>query len=268
MHPIERLRFVARSTEAPHGALASEAAQALSAFTDDPAVLLTACRRVVARQPGAAPLVWLSARVLLATDPGREVWEAAGELAADATSTQLARALPDGATTVVLGWPELGAEALARRGDLHVLVVDAGEAGDALVGQLLRRDADATSVPADGLGAAVAAADLVVLEATAVGPESFLAVAGSRAAAAVARHAGAPVWLVAGVGRLLPQRMWDGVAAAAVPVVAEPWDVAVEVVPLDLVDRVVGPTGLTTVAEALARTDCPVAPELFAGIAL
>ena len=31
----------------------------------------------------------------------------------------------------------------------------------------------------------------------------------------------------------------------------------------DLVDQVVGPSGLETVTEALARTDCPIAPELF-----
>ena len=33
--------------------------------------------------------------------------------------------------------------------------------------------------------------------------------AGSHAAAAVAHHAGVPVWVVAGVGRVLPQRMWE-----------------------------------------------------------
>jgi hypothetical protein len=46
---------------------------------------------------------------------------------------------------------------------------------------------------------------------------------------------------------------------------AEPWDADDEFVPLDLVDRVVGPRGPETVADALARIDCPVAPELFRG---
>jgi hypothetical protein len=103
----------------------------------------------------------------------------------------------------------------------------------------------------------------VLLESPAIGPTEFLAVSGSRAAAAVARHAGVPVWLVGGVGRLLPQRMWDGLRARIEP--DEPWDAEDEVVPLDLVDRIVGSRGPETVAEALQHIDCPVAPELFKG---
>ena len=45
----------------------------------------------------------------------------------------------------------------------------------------------------------------------------------------------------------------------------EVWDADDEAVPLDLVDRIVGPDGIREVAEALRRTDCPVAPELFKG---
>jgi hypothetical protein len=96
-----------------------------------------------------------------------------------------------------------------------------------------------------------------------VSPKEFLAVSGSRAAAAVARHRGAPVWLVAGVGRLLPERMWLPVREQVLD--DESWDGDDEAVPLDLVDRVVGPSGPLEVAEALRRTDCPVAPELFKG---
>jgi len=45
----------------------------------------------------------------------------------------------------------------------------------------------------------------------------------------------------------------------------ETWDADDEAVPLDLVDRIVGPTGPLEVAAALRRTDCPVVPELFKG---
>ena len=38
---------------------------------------------------------------------------------------------------------------------------------------------------------------------------------------------------------------------------------AEEMVPLDLVDSVVGPSGLRPTREAVARSDCPVAPELL-----
>jgi hypothetical protein len=109
----------------------------------------------------------------------------------------------------------------------------------------------------------VAASELVLLEAGAVAPTEFMAVSGSRSAAAVARHAGIPIWLVAGVGRFLPERMWTPMRAAALS--EDPWDCDDEVVPLDLVDVIVGPAGVQSVAEALRRTDCPVAPELFKG---
>lgn len=263
MHPIERLRYVARASGAPQEALVQETARALTAFDDDPHGLVTACRRIVSRQPTSGPLVWFTARVLCAGDPRREIWEAAGELAADGTAAELAHALPQDATVVVLGWPDVIGDALPRRGDLDILVVDTLGEGSGLVGLLLRTDAEAdvTDVPQAGLGAAAAEADLVLLESTAVGPTEFLAVSGSRAAAAVARHAGVPVWLSAGIGRLLPQRMWDGLRARLDR--SEPWDRDDEIVPLDLVDCIVGPRGPQAVDDALRRVDCPVVPELF-----
>jgi hypothetical protein len=124
---------------------------------------------------------------------------------------------------------------------------------------------NAVDVPEPGVGAAAADADLVVLEALAVGPTGVVAVAGSRAAAAVARHAGTPVWAVAGVGRMLPSRMWDALLGR-LDARGDPWDVEDEVIPLDLVDLVVGPWGTGTPDEALTHTDCPVAAELFKGV--
>ena len=47
MHPIERLRYVARAAGEGPGLLAGEAAGALAAFADDPQGLVTACRRLV-----------------------------------------------------------------------------------------------------------------------------------------------------------------------------------------------------------------------------
>lgn len=264
MHPIERLRYVARASGAPAEVLVQETARALASFDDDPQGLVTACRRIVSRQPASGPLAWFAARVLTASDPRSEIWEAAGAVAADPTAAELAHALPDSATVVVLGWPSTIDDALARRGDLEVLVVDALGEGSGLVRRLLSADVEALEVPQAGLGAAVAAGDLVVLEASAIGPIEALAVSGSLAAAAVAHHLGVPVWLVGGVGRLLPQRMWESLRARAVSA-AEPWDADDEVLPLELVDRLVGPCGPEPVEQGLRRTDCPVAPELFKG---
>lgn len=264
MHPIERLRYVARASGAAQELLVQETARALAAFSDDPHALVTACRRIVARQPTSGPLLWLTARVLTAGDPLSEIWEASGLVAADPTAGQLAHALPEGARLVVLGWPGTVGDALVRRGDLTVLVVDVLGEGSGLVRRLLDAEVEAVDVPLSALGSAVAGAELVLLEATAIGPVEALAVSGSLAAAAVARHLRVPVWLVGGVGRLLPQRMWEGLRARAVDAV-EPWEAEDEVLPLDLVDRIVGPAGPETVEQALRRTDCPVATELFRG---
>jgi hypothetical protein len=261
VHPIERLRYVARASGADQALMVRETSSALAAFRGDPAGLVTACRRIVSRQPASGPLWWLCARTLTAGDPMVEAWKAADEIEADPTARELAHALADDLSVVVLGWPELIGEALARRGDLEVLVIDTLNEGSGLVRRLLQGDADALDIPLAGLGAAVAESGLVLLEASAVGPDGFVSVAGSRAAAAVAHHAGIPVWLVAGVGRFLPGRMWGSVVQRLT--VGDPWDADDEIVPLDLVDRVVGPNGPQAVPDALRRTDCPVAAELL-----
>jgi translation initiation factor 2B subunit (eIF-2B alpha/beta/delta family) len=261
VHPIERLRYVARASGADQALLVRETSAALASFRDDPAGLVTACRRIVSRQPASGPLWWLCARSLTAGDPMVEAWQAADEIDADSTARELAFALPEQATVVVLGWPELVGEALARRGDVEVLVIDTLNEGSGLVRRLLQGDADAVDVPLAGLGSAAADADLVLLEASAVGPDGFVSVAGARAAAAVAHHADTPVWVTAGVGRLLPARMW--VALVDHLPHDDPWDADDEVVPLDLASQLVGPSGPQPVVDALRRTDCPVAAELF-----
>lgn len=263
MHPIERLRYVARASGAEQALLVRETAAALASLGFDPPGLVTACRRIIERHPASGPLWWLSARVLTAGDPVAEAWQAADDIGSDSTPRELAHALPDGASLCVLGWPELVGEALPRRGDVRVLVVDALDEGSGLVRRLAASDVDASDVPVTGLGAAAADVQVVVLEASAMGPQGLVAVAGSRAAAAVAHHAGVPVWAVAGVGRLLPSRMWEALARRVDDGSAEPWEMEDEVVPIDLVDQVAGPAGLLPTRDALRRIDCPVAPELL-----
>lgn len=183
-------------------------------------------------------------------------------IAEDRTARLLSRELPVEAAVCVLGWPDLVGGALRLRGDLRVLVVDVLGEGRHLVRRLSEQDSWVDEVAESGLGAAAASADVVLLETAAVGPEGFLAVSGSRAAAAVAQAAGVPVWLVAGRGTVLPGPMWDSLIERALGMV-EAWEADEEVVPLALVDRVAGPNGLVSVSEAVSITDCPVAPELF-----
>ena len=265
MHPIERLRYVARASGADQPLLVRETALALAAFHDDAAGLVAACRRVIERHPTSAPLWWLCARVLTAPDGQQEAWRAVEEIEADPTARLLAHDLPDEGTVCVVGWPEVVTEALLRRGDVAVLAIDsAGEAGG-LVRRLDLAGLDAHDAPASGLGGAVALADLVLLEAVALGPDGFVAVSGSLAAAAVARHLEVPVWVVAGTGRRLPERMWRAGRGRLEGTPGEPWLQDEEVVPLSLLDRVCGPEGGGAPGEAMVGTDCPVAPELTGG---
>jgi hypothetical protein len=268
MHPIERLRYVARASGAPQAALVRETAGALGSLAFDPAGLVTACRRVLDRHPASGPLWWLAARVLTTVgDPDEEGWRCADELEDDPTVDELAHALPTDARVCVLGWPELGGEALIRRGDLDVLAVDALDEGSGLVRQLRYAGVDATEIPVSGLGTAAAAADVVLLEASAAGPEGIVAVSGSRAAAAVAHHAGVPVWAVVGLGRRLPDQLFNALLTRlALEHARDPWDAPDEMVPTSLLDRVTGPVGPIEPKLAFANPDCPVAAELLKAV--
>jgi len=261
MHPIEQLRMVARATGEDPALVAQEAAAVLAACAAEPAGLVTACRRLVDHQPSSGPIWWLAARVLAAADPASEAWRAAEELDDDQTPAALATHLPDDVTVTVLGWPDQAVQALRRRGDVTVLVVDTGGVGAGAASSLRRAGTDAYPVAESGLGPAAASSDLVLLEALALAPAGFVAVSGSRAGAAVAQQAGVPVWVVAGAGRTLPAPLWQAMAQR-LSAGSEPWERAAEIVPLALADRIVGPDGLDTPEDAAGRAGCPPVPEL------
>jgi hypothetical protein len=262
MHPIERLRFVARATDEGPTLLVREAAGALASFADDPAALVTACRRLVDRQPHAAAIWWLAARVLGSPDPDEEAWVAAGELDADGTAEELRHLIPDDATVLVLGWPEQIAPALARRGDLTILVGDSLDGGAGLIRRLQRSGHEPTLVEERGIASAAAAVDLVLLEAVGLGHSGLVATTGSRGAAATAHHAGVPVWSAVGVGRVLPGRLWDAYLRRLEDD-GDPWDRDTEFVPLDLLTNTVSSQGLEAPSDAPKRADCPIPPELL-----
>jgi len=255
--------MVARASGEEPGLLAREAAAALAGCADDPRALVLACRRLVERQPASGPMWWLAARVVAAADPETEAWLSAELLREDPTPAVVAASLPDDAVVTVLGWPEQVTEALRRRGDARVLVVDSLGDGSPLVVALDRAGSDASLVPEVGIGAAVANSTLVLLDASAVGPGGFLAVTGSHAAAAVAYTEQIPVWVVAGAGRVLPPRLW-GALVDKVTALGDPWDGDWEVVPIELATAVVGPEGPLSPADARESVDCPDAPELTA----
>jgi len=261
MHPIERLRYVARAGGVPAEPLVREAAGALASFAGDPTELLTACRQLLRRRPGCGPLVWLTARMLTGPDPVREAQDAVAAITADRTAVELGAALPTESRVLVIGSPDNVVRALLGRPDVDPMVVDAAGEGFELLNELQRRDRSCTDVPDWGVGAAAAECDLVLVEAEAAGPDGLLARSGSRAAVAVGVDAGIDTWVVAGVGRFLPVRMWK--AMLEVPTTIDPWRRDTEFVPIAGVDSICGPTGRVPIAEAISGSDCPVAPELF-----
>lgn len=234
MHPIERLRMVARAGDDDGELLARETAVALASLASDPAALVMACRRLVQRQPAEGRLWWLCARVLAASDPAEEAYRADDELADDPTPDVLAALLPGGATVEVPGWMPAVRRALRQRRDVRLVRSDPFSSGP---------------VP-----------DLVVVEATALGPGGVVAAEGARRSAASAKDRGVPVWAVAGVGTVLPPELWDAaLAALATPAGASS---ACDVVGVDFLGDVVGPDGPEPFAEALTRPTCPAVPEL------
>ncbi len=264
MHPIEHMRYLARTTGEDPGVIAAESAEALGRVARvEPVGLLPACRRLIGRHLTTGTVWWVSARMLAAPDPLEEARQLVDELERDETPAHLAACLPDDATVLVAGWPELAAGALRRRGDVEVLAVDAGGTGHALARRLEREGNVAWPVPDAGVASAAVNATLVILEAVAAGPSGVLAAPPSHAAAAAAAHAGIAVWVLAGVGRVLPDRLWDVLLARFDASGVEPWDREVELVPASLLSGVVGPEGLVEVPDGLAGATCQVSPELL-----
>lgn len=262
MHPIERLRYLARSSGADQRVLVGETASALRALRMDPAGLVVSCRRIVERHPTSGPLWWLCAHILTAADPADTARTLAHELEMDPTPTLLADALPENATVLVVGWPDLAGEACIDRGDLTVLTVDADDQGAAFVRRLERNDVVAEVVESSRISAAVLAADLVLVEATAASPTELLATPGSRAAASVAYCSDVPVWAVVGRGRVLPDAAFASLVER-VGAVRVPWDAEADVVPLALATYLADERGVRDIADAALAPQCPLAHELL-----
>src|SRR5580698_4991697 len=110
MHPIEHMRYLARTTGEDPGVIAAESAAALGRVARaEPVGLLPACRRLIGRHLTTGPVWWVSARLIHAPDPAAEARIVQAELEGDLTGARLARELPEAATVLVVGWPEAAA---------------------------------------------------------------------------------------------------------------------------------------------------------------
>jgi hypothetical protein len=226
VHPIERLRAVARARDLEQTLLASEAASVLGSLAFDPMSLLTSCRRLIDRHPAAGALWWACARLLAADDARAEARRIALDLDDDPARIDLSLELPDGAVVAIVpdaaGGSDLAGDLAGMRDDLEVV-----EADDA--------------APAGGTTAGI-----LLVETGAAGPDRFLGAAGTAEAMAEAREAGAAVWLLVAVGRRLPGPLFDALATRA-------GTAAGEVLPMDGIDRIIEPR----------QVPCPCPPELL-----
>lgn len=270
MNPTERLRSVTRRSVDDH-ALAAETADALAAFAAEPASLVVACRRVLAHHRSHGVLWWVCARVLAAPDAVAASREACRALDADRTADRLAAALPlldDDERIAVIGWPYAVDVALTERLDLDVVAVRVAGADP---GPGLRRRSVERGVRiVDAWGASVLDVARLIVPALAIGNGRALVPAGTTEALGVIGKAASEVWLLSGVGRVLPRRLYEAVErAATTPAEVVPYDVEdgdaslAEVVALESFDRVAGPRGLEPSADADTHPDCPVVPELL-----
>ncbi len=250
MHPIERLRFLARYGDLDVDVLVPEATAALADLARDPRAVVMAARRLVDTHPCCGPLWWAAALVICAEHPGEVARFVVASLDSDPTVEELAASLPPGAAVVAEATPRV-VGALATRPDIDVRLVGDRSTLASLLRELARGP-EATGWSFDEVVGALVGARLLVVEASAAGPAGCLVAAGA-SLATQAREAGVAVWAVAGVGRVLPAALFT----AAVRRCRQDRFVAV-----GHLARVVGPSGAVRPATAFASAECPVPLEL------
>ena len=263
--PAERLRAVTRH-RGDEDRLAIEAADALAGFASEPASLVVACRRVLAHHRAFGPLWWVCARILAAADPGMGAHEASRLLETDRTADRLGATLPlldEDQLVAVIGWPEAVDLALIERLDVAAVALRVEGADPA---PLLRRRASERSVRVmDPWSPLLTDVPRFLVAATAIGPESCLVPAGTIDALETLEAVIGEVWVVGGVGRVLPARIFDVVRRASFAAL-EDFDsdaLPVEELAIERVDCIAGPRGVQRASEAASRSDCPVVPELL-----
>jgi hypothetical protein len=258
--PAERLRSVTRR-HLDDDRLAAEAADALAGFAAEPASLVVACRRVLAHHVANGALWWVCARILAAAEPVAAAREAVKLLDTDRTGDRLGAALPlldDGEVIASIGWPAAVDAALLERFDLDVVAIRVD--GLDPTSALRRRMTDRSVRVVDPWDPTLEHVPVLLVPATAIGPERALVAAGVRDALDTIGRAAAQTWLVGGVGRVLPARLYDVLVAN----LGESSD-DFEEISLQRFDRLAGPRGAERTDEAATRVDCPIVPELLRG---
>jgi hypothetical protein len=255
--PAERLRSVTRRS-ADDDQLAAAAADALAGFADEPASLVVACRRVLAHHPAHGALWWVCSRILAAPDPAAAAHTAVRRLEADRTGDRLGATLPlldEGEVIAIVGYSSTVDDALLERFDIDAVAVRV--VGDDPVSALRRRRSDHAVRVVEPWDPTLERTARLLVSATAIGPERALVPAGAGSVRDTIGTNAGEVWLVGGVGRVLPSRVYDMVVSSI------PAEGDYEEISLQRFDRLAGPRGLERPHDATARIDCPVVPELL-----
>jgi hypothetical protein len=260
MHPIERLRWIARAHGEAPSALAVEAAWTISELAiDDPAAVVTACRRLIEAHVTVGPLWWVAANLLASSDPDQAARKAVDELLSDTTGDMLAEELSarvsDEAAIVVTCPTETVLEALSYRPAAVVRVLGPSHARRAELRKFESLVYEVHGFEPDRAEEAVEGATVVLVEALAAGSAGVVANAGTATLARLARQASVPLWAVAGVGRVLHDHLLREMLRRA--------GSDVDLIGPELLEAVFGRGGLESPVEGLARSTCPPAPELL-----
>jgi len=263
--PAERLRAVTRR-RVDEDRLAIEAADALAGFASEPASLVVACRRVLAHHRSCGPLWWVCARILAAADATMGAHEASRLLESDRTADRLGATLPlldEDQVIAVVGWPEAVDLALVERLDIAAVAVRTEGSDPAYA--LRRRSSERGVRIVEAWDPMLTDIPRFLVAAAAIGPDQCLVPAGTGDALDMLGSAVREVWVIGGVGRVLPARLYDVVRQATFAAVEQLGDDAppVEELAIERVDCIAGPRGVQRASDAASRSDCPVVPELL-----
>ncbi|MDA8297000.1 MAG: hypothetical protein M0004_10530 [Actinomycetota bacterium] len=255
MHPIEQLRAIARSGDIDHAFLAIEAADALAELASEPRALVPACRRLLEHHRLAGPLWWLCAQVLGSPDPAGAAEHAAAQLIEDPTADELAGCLP-GAAVVAAPCSATVCDALAARPDCHAHLV-----GDPLaLRRALRAIGQGAAGGAEVLGYSPSQPDevldgasLLIVEPAVAGPSGAILSESAATLAEAGKAMGVDLWLVAGVGKVLPAPLFANCLSG---------ESVHRLLAVEDIAAVIGPGGPAEPAAALAAGGVPSPPEL------
>ncbi len=255
--PAERLRSVTRRN-VDDDRLAAAAADALAGFSDEPASLVVACRRVLAHHPAHGQLWWVCSRILAAADAAAAAYAAVQELEGDRTGDRLGATLPlldEGEVVAIVGYSATIDDALLERFDLDAVAIRVD--GDDPYVALRRRRSDHVVRVVDEWDPVLERTARLLVSASAIGPERALVPAGTAAVFEAVGTGAREAWLVGGVGRVLPARVYEMIVSSL------PAESSYEEISLQRFDRIAGPRGIERPSDAVGRIDCPVVPELL-----